>query len=254
MSGPWRKALYGVISAMVSSSLIFLLLAAFRPYWLSRYTDYSVAVLSFLPVVSGFFLVRRYSFGSVFGKCFSFLTSASTLWFLGEASWMFQSIVLGEGMPFPSFSDFLWMSGYVFIGLGVYAMFKMFNPFSFMRRRRLISILSLTSAASMITLALTPEIYKGASLIELFIYDWYIVMDIIFLGLLYIIFQTFMGGGISRAWLTLILGIAVTLLADFFFNLATSMDSETYLLFGDLIYMNGYSLIALGFIRHGMEL
>ncbi|MGC8961389.1 MAG: hypothetical protein ACP5K1_02955 [Candidatus Bathyarchaeia archaeon] len=254
MNGLWRKALYGIIAAMILSSLIFLFLAAFKPCWLSRYTDYSVPALSFLPLVSGFLLVRRYSFSSVFGRCFSFLTSASSLWFLGEASWMFQSVILGEEMPFPSFSDFLWMSGYIFIGLGIYVMFKMFNPLSVMRRGRLILILSLTFAASMVTLALTPKIYSGATLIELFIYDWYLVMDIIYMGLLLVVFQTFMGGRISKAWLTLIIGIAVTLVADFFFNLATSVDSETYLLLGDLIYMNGYSLIALGFIQHGMEL
>jgi hypothetical protein len=52
----------------------------------------------------------------------------------------------------------------------------------------------------------------------------------------------------------LIAGIAAILSADALFNLAVSIRSEGYLLLSDLIYMNGYSLMALGFAAHAMEL
>jgi len=250
----FKGALYGIIAVMIGSFLLFFVIAVLKPNQLSSYTDYSVPALSFLPVISGFLLIKRYSFSSVFGRCFSFLTAASALWFLGEALWTVQAKLLGVELPFPSLSDLFWMCGYIFIGLGVYAMFKLFNPISAMDRRKLVLTLSLTAAAAAATLILTPLIYEGAPLIELIIYTWYLVMDVIFLGLLTVIFQTFMGGRVSRAWLIMISGLAAIFLADILFNLATYMDSEIHLLSGDLIYMIGYSLIALGFIEHGIEL
>ncbi|MEM2122347.1 MAG: hypothetical protein QXE79_01795 [Candidatus Bathyarchaeia archaeon] len=249
-----KGALYGIIAAIGVSFLLFFMIAVLKPSWLDSYTDYSVAILSFLPVASGFQLIRRYSFSSIFGKCFSFLTSASALWFLGEALWPIQTRVLGVGMPFPSVSDLLWMSGYIFFGFGLYTMFKMFNPATITGRKKFILILLLTLVASVFTLILTLQIYKGAPFIEQIIYTWYLVMDVVFLGLLSVIFQTFRGGKVSKAWLIMISGLAAIFLADILFNLATYMDSEVQLLSGDLIYMIGYSLMALSFIEHAIEL
>ncbi|MEM2902549.1 MAG: hypothetical protein QXO32_07475 [Candidatus Bathyarchaeia archaeon] len=248
--GKW--AFRGIAAVMAASSFLYLILAVARPSLLDTYTDYSVAALAFLPVVTGFYLVDRYGSRSIFGKCFAYLTSGATLWFLGELLWPVYTRILNVETPFPSLSDLFWMSGYVFMGLGTYTILKRFNPTYALKRRTILSISLLTAALSVITFTLASKIYK-APLIDLIIYNYYLIADIVILGLLTMIYSIFRGGKISKAWLILVTGITTTFLADIFFNLATSTDSETYLLFSDLIYMNGYSLIALGFTTHAIE-
>ncbi|MEM2082437.1 MAG: hypothetical protein QXU06_03550 [Candidatus Bathyarchaeia archaeon] len=246
-------ASHGIMAAMIAGSLLFFIIALSDPPLLDAFTDYSVAILSFLPVASGSILTRRYGPDSIFGRCFALLTAGLALWFLGEALWPIHTRVLGIEMPSPSIMDVLWMAGYIFIGLGIYSMLKMFWPASGPRRRAVIIASCFVAVASAIVLILAPQIYE-ASPLELFIYEYYLISDAILLGLLSILYRTFKGGRVSRAWLILAVGLTAISLADAFFNLATSLGSGAHLLFSDLIYMNGYSLIALGFVEHAKEL
>ena len=252
MSTIRKGPFYGVVAVMVVSSILYFTILLAKPSILDTFTDFSVAVLSFLPVISGFHLVNRYSLDSPFGKCFAFLTAGSSLWFLGEALWPVYTRILKVNMPFPSLSDLFWMSGYIFMGLGAYIIFTIFNPIYVLKRRIILLTLLLIAVSSVVTLILTPKIYKAPPL-NLVIYNYYLIADIVVLGLLSTVYRVFRGGKISKAWLILTYGITIILLADLFFNLATSIESETYLLFSDLIYMNGYSLLALGFIAHAIE-
>lgn len=252
MSARGRWAFHGIAAVMAVSSFLFLIIAVTKPSLLDTYTDYSVAILSFLPVITGFHLVDRYGSRSVFGKCFAYLTSGSTLWFLGELLWPIYTKILKVEMPFPSLSDIFRMSGYIFMGLGTYTILTRFNPTYALKRRTVFLTSLLTAAVSLITLILASKIYK-APLLNLIIYNYYLISDIVILSLLSIIYSIFRGGRISKAWLILVAGITTIFLADIFFNLATSIDSETYILFSDLIYMNGYSLTALGFTAHAIE-
>lgn len=247
----WRIAFHGIAIAMAASSLLFLAIAISSPSLLDAFTDLGVAILSSLPAILGFLLARRYGIGTPFGRCFALLAAGSALWAIGECLWPIYTKILGEEMPFPSPMDALWMSGYAFMGLGIYAMLRIFGPI----RGRGSAILASCSVAiaSAIILIAAPKIY-GSSPMELLIHDYYLISDVAILGLLFLAYQTFRGGRVSRAWLILIAGIAAILSADALFNLAVSIRSEGYLLLSDLIYMNGYSLMALGFAAHAMEL
>jgi hypothetical protein len=250
-----QKLFFAIIAiAEVLLSITFLFMLAFNSS-LIEFTDYAVAICAFFSAAAGFLLIKKYgTFNSLFGKCFSFLTTGLTLWFLGESLWSVYTRILNLDMPFPSLMDYLWMSGYVFIGIGVYTIFTIFKPNLMLKRSTYFSIIFSTLIVVIAIVFLTPVIYKEATLLEKIIYCYYLTADIIILSLIIVVYRVFKGGKVSKAWLILVSGITVIFLADIFFNLATSINSEFYLRLGDLIYINGYSLIALGLIKHSMEL
>lgn len=242
-----------IIEALFST--LFFITLILNKSLLDFFTDYAVPICAFLPVVAGLLLVKKHNaFNSLFGKCFSFLTAGLTLWFLGEALWPIYTRILAIEVPFPSLMDLLWMIGYIFIGVGIYWIFTFFKPTLILKRATLILIIFLALITVLTIAYLTPIIYEGCSILERFIYGYYLAMDIIILSLLTTIYMVFKGGKVSKPWLILIAGLTVTFLADIFFNLATSVNSEFYLTIGDLIYINGYSLIGLGLTKHLMEL
>jgi hypothetical protein len=249
-----QKFFISVIIIEALLSILFFIILTLNSALLNSFTDYAVAVCAFLPVAAGFSLTKRYSFNSLFGKCFSFLTAGLALWFLGEALWPIYTQILNIESPFPSLMDFLWMIGYVFIGIGVYWIFMIFKPKLILKRTTLFLIVFLTLIAVLTIAFLTPIIYGGGLALELLIYGYYLAADIVILSLLVTVYKVFKGGEIARPWLILIVGLIVTFLADVFFNLAINTDSEFYLSLGDLIYINGYSLIALGLIKNLIEL
>ncbi len=251
-----QKLFFKIIVAVEALfSLISLIMIASNSSLIGLFTDYAVPICAFFTVIAGFMLIKKYgSFGSLFGKCFSFLTIGLTLWFLGEALWPVYTRVLNIEEPFPSLMDYLWMSGYIFIGVGVYIIFRIFKLNLILKRITRFLIIFLTLIGVLAIIFLTPIIYKGASILEQVIYCYYLAADIVILSILIAVHRVFKGGEVSKAWLILILGITVTFLADIFYNLATSINSEFYLSLGDLIYINGYSLIALGLIEHSIKL
>jgi len=251
-----QKLFFRVIIAVEALfSLISLIMLALNISLIDLFTDYAVAICAFLAAVAGLLLIKKYgSFDSLFGKCFSFLTVGLILWFLGEALWPFYTRVLNIEMPFPSLMDYLWMGGYIFIGVGVYIIFRIFKPNLILKRTARFLITFLTLIVVLTVIFLTPIIYKEASILEQAIYCYYLTADIVILSILIVVYRVFKGGEVSKAWLILILGITITFLADIFYNLATSVDSEFYLSLGNLIYINGYSLIALGLVEHSIKL
>ncbi len=68
------------------------------------------------------------------------------------------------------------------------------------------------------------------------------------------VYHAFMEGRVSTAWLILSGGILDILVADIPFNLATCHSAHNYLVTSNFIYVVGYGLLALGFIRHSIEL
>ena len=250
------QKMFFMIVAIIEAifSTIALIMLTLNSPFLDLFTDYAVPICAFFSVAAGFLLIKKYGiFNSLFGKCFFFLTVGLTLWFLGELLWPIYSRVLNVEMPFPSLMDFLWVGGYIFIGIGIYIIFTIFKPNLILKRLTQFLIIFLTLMAILAIIFLTPIIYK-ASFLEQVIYCYYLTADIIILSLLMVVYRIFKEGEISKAWLILVLGITVIFLADIFFNLATSINSEFYLGLGDLIYINGYSLTALGLIKHLMKL
>ncbi|MBS7655589.1 hypothetical protein KEJ50_03715 [Candidatus Bathyarchaeota archaeon] len=250
-----QKFFISIITIEALFSILFFIILALNKSLISLFTDYAVAICAFLPVAAGLLLVKKHNvFNSLFGKCFFFLTAGLTLWFLGEALWPIYTRILNIEPSSPSLMDFLWMIGYIFIGVGVYWVFTIFKPKLILKRAALLLIVFLTLIAVLTIVYLTPIIYKGSSALEQFIYGYYLAMDIIILSLLTTVHMVFKGGKVSKPWLILIAGLTVTFLADIFFNLAISVNSELYLSIGDLIYINGYSLIGLGLTKHLIEL
>jgi len=68
------------------------------------------------------------------------------------------------------------------------------------------------------------------------------------------VYHAFMEGRISTAWLILSGGILDILVADIPFNLVTCHSAHNYLVTSSFIYVVGYGLLALGFIKHSIEL
>ncbi len=249
----WELASRGIIASMIASSILFFAIAILDAALLDAFTDCGVAILSLLPAASGYLLARRYGPDSPFGKCFALLAAGLALWFSGECLWPIHTRLLGIEMPFPSIMDALWMSGYIFIGLGIYAIIRIFWPASALGRGALIQTSCAVAATSALIVILAPRIYE-ASALGLLIYDYYLISDVAILGLLSILYRILKGGRLSRSWLIMAIGLAAISSADILFNLATSIEAKDYLLISDLIYMNGYSLIALGFSEHARGL
>lgn len=239
---------------MIAGSILFFAIALLDEALLDAFTDYSVAILSFLPALSGSLLARRYGLDSPFGRCFALLAAGSALWFLGESLWPIHTRLLGIEVPFPSIMDGLWMIGYIFIGLGIYAIIGIFGPAQALGRGALIQTLCAVAAISAIIAILAPSVYEAGSALELLIYDYYLMADVSILGLISIVYRIFRGGGLARSWLIMAIGFAAITSADILFNLAMSLGARGPLLLSDLIYMNGYSLIALGFAEHARGL
>ncbi|MEM3506935.1 MAG: hypothetical protein QXT31_04730, partial [Candidatus Bathyarchaeia archaeon] len=69
MKSSMKKFFLSVIVIELLFSIVFFIFLAFNSYLLGLFTDYAVAICAFLPVISGFLLIKKYTFNSIYGKC-----------------------------------------------------------------------------------------------------------------------------------------------------------------------------------------
>ncbi|RLF10917.1 MAG: hypothetical protein DRJ69_02530 [Thermoprotei archaeon] len=93
----------------------------------------------------------------------------------------------------------------------------------------------------------------GAEPLTLAICSYCLLVDVVALGTLLMVYRTFTGSRVSTAWLTLS-GRVSLLVAYVLFNLATCYLAQVYLAAFNHIYVVGYGLLALAFIKHSAEL
>ena len=214
------------------------------------YADILYLFAALFAVLGGLFATKTYGLKNKHGKYMALITVAFLCWLIGEVVWVYLDWVLSVD-PFPSVADYFYLSGYIFLFLGLLG-------------AACIHKTSLTSLAIMplITAALILSgvtfyfgIYTAydasATLLENAVGMFYGVGDlvmILFAFLTVAFVGEYKGGALSRGWFLLMLGLFPYWLADILFAMFTDAYTESafmYILI-DLLWISGFLLFAAG--------
>jgi hypothetical protein len=85
-------------------------------------TDVLFAITSFIPVIAGVLLTRKYGLKGVWPSALAAMTLGLFLSAIGETIWFFLEVVQGVEIPYPSIADAFYIGGLIpmIVGMSVY--------------------------------------------------------------------------------------------------------------------------------------
>jgi len=174
-------------------------------------------------------------------------------WFLGELTWTIYVLLL-QIDPFPSFADVAYLSGYVFLFVALFSVFRLFQ--SSFSKRMLLTMLGVTGALSAVVsyVLLVPVFASSEDQLTIILSTAYPILDIGLFAAAFSILLIFFKGTIGKAWLFLTSGIILNIAADLLFNYA---ELQGFYYEGhplELFWLWGYVAFLVGFYIHKREL
>ena len=181
------------------------------------------------------------------GKVWLLIFIGMSFWVIGEFMWFYYSMIIYEE-PFPSYTDIAYISGYVFLIVGM--TYKAMNTKVGMTPSKIsaivvpIVIIAIATAYFVAFPVITAEDY---STLDIAISLAYPMMDIVLLGLsLYILMSFFWGSFTPNGWIIIAIGVILMTIADIIF---TAMDWQgIYYPITDVLYIWSYMAFAIGAI------
>jgi len=213
-------------------------------------------------VLSSFFALQRYwdNIGTRLSKIWLCFTLGMLLWFLGELGWAVYTMVLNVEIPYPSFADVFWLSGYVPLFIALLLYMQLLKPA--ISTKMFLGAGTIIASMSVIVLSLLmiPILAKVSQqdFITTSIDLAYPSLDLILLlaailGLL-VFTVTRLKGRIRIAWLLINAAILANVLGDMTFSY-TNLNGTYYNGHPqELLFHWGYLLFALAFYTHAREL
>lgn len=222
-------------------------LQPFPSFWNDFSLNAATVGAAFFTAAAALMVMSAYHQQDAVHRVWLFFSIGFTLWALAEIIWSYYNLTVGD-VPIPSLSDYLWMAGYLFFGLGFVWQYRIL--FTLTLQRGLVFLVGI----SLITLAATwfMQFQFGDLSSSSFVNLFYPIAD---LGVAIVAFRlvwSFRGGAMARAWLALL----VFSLADGFYAwleqtgaYAWSVSTGNILsLIADSIYIAAYLLLAVGFL------
>lgn len=192
-------------------------------------------------------------------RVWNYLLAGLLLWSAGDLVWAFYALVLQIDVPYPSWADAVWVSGYFLIFIGLYAQFRTYNvrPTAATWRNIAIFAAALLALTGYFVLLPILQSFDSERLLESFLNVFYPLLDLVLLPLCFLILGTLGGGRLAIAWRIITLGFMLRAVSDLVFARITwdgsympggqiNLISSLY----DFIYAMSYLTIALGFVAY----
>lgn len=206
-------------------------------------------------VMASFWTLKKYAAHNPkpkFSASWIGFSSGLFMWFLGESAWAVYVLLLGIN-PFPSLADVFYIGGYVFLGLALFLILKLFPSVFSGKKLAFLVVVSVSVSTAVGYFLLTPILTSEADLFTTVLSAAYPILDIGLFVLVFSIFMIFIEGTIGKAWFFLTLGVALNIIADLLFNYA---ELQGFYYEGhplELFWLWGYIAFFLGFYIHKRE-
>lgn len=234
---------------MVGAALVALIYYIAQPWGnlLVSITDVLFVIVSGFCALLAFRVILRWRLGGAFGAIHLGLFLFVALQFLGETSWAIYELLLKTPIPYPSFADVFYLSGYV---AGIASLVYFLRKFWRTLTKR--SIFSAAVAAILILgltaiFLVTPLATSTVSILEKAIDVAYPTLDAVLLLLVIFMFAAFRNAKIEPSWQWVSLGVFLTALADIIFSYGTLQKWYYSGHSFELLWLWGYMSLSLAF-------
>lgn len=212
-------------------------------------------------VFSSFLALRKYwdNFRSHLARIWLGFTLGMFLWFLGELGWFIYTMILNIEIPYPSFADVFWLSGYIPLFIALLFYVDLFRPA--ITQRLFLGAGVIVASVSIITfpwLMMPVLVDPSGDLITRIVDFAYPSLDVLLLleatlGLLVFSF-TRLKNRVGAAWHLINAAILASVLGDITFSY-TIINGIYYNGHPqELLFHVSYLLFALAFYVHSREL
>jgi hypothetical protein len=180
------------------------------------------AAFSLVPLVLAAFSLRMYRRDKWFGRVDSLLLAGFSLWFLGEFTWSFYSLILGVRIPYPSLADVFWLVAYPFVVAGMLAFVYPFRSAISVRNIVVAHVVSLLAVVLVLAGLIIPVLSFSSDMFSNVVGFAYPMLDIALLFVSIMGIMLFWGGKIVRSWYWLIAGAILMSIGDILFSYLTA--------------------------------
>ncbi len=222
-------------------------LEPFPSFWNDFWLNVFTISASLFTVAAALMVMSAYHQQDAVHRVWLFFSIGFSLWTLAEIIWAYYNLTVGD-VPIPSLSDYLWIAGYIFFGLGFVWQYRVL--FTITLQRGLVFL----AGSSLITLAATwfLQFQFGDLSSSNFVNLLYPIADLVVSIVAFRLVWSFRGGAMARPWLTLL----VFSLADGAYAwlvqtgaYAWSGENGNILsLIADTMYTAAYLILAVGFL------
>ena len=216
------------------------------------FTNLSTPILAGVAAISAASALQKYGEGvrTRSGKVWTSFTAGILLWFLGEVSWSFYSLVLNVQIPYPSVADVFYVGGYIPLFFGFYLYVAYFKPAIPRRNITLVVIADLASAFVVFGLLLSPVLSVSEEPLVWFFDFAYPLLDLALLTFAILGLTLLVKGNLGRSWLLFTIGILLNVFADLLFSYTTARGGYYIGSLPDFLFLLGYISFGQAFYVH----
>lgn len=182
-----------------------------------------------------------------------------SVWAVGDVIWTIYALVLRVDVPYPSWADALWVSGYAFLFLGLYAQFHTYNIRPGRRLWQSIAVGELIFVALTGYFVLLPIVqsFDPTRLLESGLNILYPVLDLVLFPLSFLVLGSLGDGKLAISWKIISVGFIIRAVSDVIFAYVTwyeiyspggTVNLVTALY--DFVYVMSYAVTWLGFVAY----
>jgi len=221
-----------------------------------------------IPLISGIyglFVAQRWGgFKSAVGRAISFLSLGLITWGIGMVIWLYYNIILGVGVPYPSFADAAFILSWPLWAFGVINLSKATGAtFQLRKSGGKIFLLIIPIAIAAISYYLLVNVARGGAVLtdydtelspllnnlKLFFDLAYPIGDIVILALSVLIYGLsfqYLGGRFKLPIILILLGFVVNYFADFTFSYTTTLETYYNGSLADVLFVTTMTLLGVG--------
>ncbi len=243
----FRKAL--VVAAMIFAVAlcIYFMIPSDYGYY-EKITNHTYDVISLFVVILAFMTFRLFRLSSIEGRVWFLLFLGLAVWFIADVGWTVQ-VYLGT-LEFPSFSDAIYIIGYVII------IAAMFLEYRISREVIRLKNVMIGAAVALLTLvlsgftALIPVSSSTESYLAKAITLFYPIADTLIIFTAAVLVLTLHHAKSARSWLLIGIGLVFWVIADIMQGFIEWSETGLTYIIADPIWILGLIFIGLGAYYH----
>ncbi len=192
-------------------------------------------------------------------RIWTYMLAGMAVWAVGDVIWTIYALALHVDVPYPSWADALWVGGYFFLFVGLYAQIRAYNIRPTRRVWQIIAVgeLIFVGLTGYFVLLPTIQSFDPTRLLESGLNIFYPVLDLVLFPLSFLILSTLGEGKLAVSWKIISVGFIIRAISDVIFAYITwyeiyspggSVNLTTALY--DFVYAMSYAVAGLGFVAY----
>lgn len=224
---------------------------------INLFYSFSTAILAFTGGIFGLLISKRWGGSqSSVGKAVLLMSLGTTSWSLGNFIWSFYNFILHQNVPYPSFADIVYLTGFGFWIVGVWHLAKATGAeYGLRKLQGKMLIFIFPTLAAIISYYVLFVVARNSS------FDWQggfikIILDFAYPFFDWVILSTsltifglslkYLGGKYKWPVITILFGFVINFFADFSFSYTTTVGTYYNGNISDLLFVAAMFTISFG--------